>query len=402
MRLKGKPVVTGKERGIVSCASYEAKAYGIKRGVSLRDVKKLCPGLIVLPSDYETYSIYSERMFAILRRFTPQVEEYSIDEAFCELTGLRRLYRTSYSNIARMIKKTIQDELGITVSVGLSITKTLAKISSKKEKPDGFVSVPGRALHIFLKDVELKEVCGFGPNTVALLNKQRIRTALDYIKRPLAFAEKTLGKIGRELWLELRGEPIYGVSNDKKEKYLTISKTKTFSPPSGDKEFVKAQLVRNLESAFIKLRRHKLSARNIAIYLRTQDFKGYGLQARINRHSSSTFDFTNPCSLLFDQLFSRGTVYRSTGIILSDIVDEGVDSRDLFDDPIKIEETMRLSRAIDEINASYGKHTMHLGVTNTTKRKKAHSRNDLTWRKQDLLKGETFRKRLKIPLLKLQ
>ncbi|MCB1813923.1 MAG: hypothetical protein KDK04_19730 [Candidatus Competibacteraceae bacterium] len=86
--LRGKPVVTGKERGIASAVSYEAKALGIKRGMRIREIKKICPDAIHLPSDYETYSLYSQRVFAIVRRYTDRVEEYSIDECFAELTGL--------------------------------------------------------------------------------------------------------------------------------------------------------------------------------------------------------------------------------------------------------------------------------------------------------------------------
>ena len=118
--LKGKPVVTGEERGIIACASYEAKALGIKRGVSLWDARKICPQLIVLPSDYESYSLYSKRMFEIMRRFTPAVEEYSIDEGFADLTGLRRVHRMPYEQIARTMQQTIHEELDLTVSVGLS------------------------------------------------------------------------------------------------------------------------------------------------------------------------------------------------------------------------------------------------------------------------------------------
>ena len=106
--LRGKPVVTGKERGIIACASYEAKALGVKRGIPLHEAVKMCKQLIVLPSDYETYGLYSKRMFDIMRRFTPTVEEYSIDEAFAELSGLRRLYRTGYEEIAWKIKQAIQ------------------------------------------------------------------------------------------------------------------------------------------------------------------------------------------------------------------------------------------------------------------------------------------------------
>ena len=88
--LKGKPVITGKERGIVAAASYEAKARGIKRAIGLIDAKRICPDVIALPSDYETYSLFSVRMFEILRRFSPDVEEYSIDEAFVDLTNVPR------------------------------------------------------------------------------------------------------------------------------------------------------------------------------------------------------------------------------------------------------------------------------------------------------------------------
>src|SRR3990170_6086875 len=97
--LKGKPVITGRERGIVAAASYEAKARGVKRGMRLSEVKKVCPDAVLLPSDYETYSLFSLRMFEILRRFSPMVEEYSIDEAFVDLTGLRRLYHAPYEEI---------------------------------------------------------------------------------------------------------------------------------------------------------------------------------------------------------------------------------------------------------------------------------------------------------------
>src|SRR5450759_1273607 len=88
--LRGRPVVTGAERGIIAAASYEAKACGVSRGLQLHEAKRLCPDLVILPSDYESYSLYSQRMFEILRRFTPLVEEYSIDEAFADLSGCDR------------------------------------------------------------------------------------------------------------------------------------------------------------------------------------------------------------------------------------------------------------------------------------------------------------------------
>src|SRR3977135_843990 len=121
-KLQGKPVITGKERGIVASMSIEAKALGITRGMRLFEVRRLCPEAIILPSDYETYSIYSKRLFAIVRRFTPDVEEYSIDECFADLTGLRRPLRMSYVDMAQKIKHDLDEELGFTFSVGLAPT----------------------------------------------------------------------------------------------------------------------------------------------------------------------------------------------------------------------------------------------------------------------------------------
>src|SRR3990167_9407285 len=111
-RLKGKPLATGKERGIIACASYSAKAAGVARGVPIHEAKKRCPDLIFLPDDYETYSLFSKRMFAVMRRFTPEVEEYSIDEGFADISGLQRPYHASYETIAYRIKEAIVKELG--------------------------------------------------------------------------------------------------------------------------------------------------------------------------------------------------------------------------------------------------------------------------------------------------
>ncbi|MDW8120683.1 MAG: DNA polymerase IV, partial [Armatimonadota bacterium] len=230
--LRGKPVVTGKERGIVAAASYEAKAKGITRGIRLFEVKKICPEAIILPSDYETYSLFSIRMFAILRRFSPDVEEYSIDEAFVDLTGLRRLYQGSYGKIAQQIQETIEKELGITVSIGVSVTKVLAKVASQTRKPRGLTVIPGTDIHLFLKDLPIEEVWGIGPNTAALLQKFGIRTALDFARSSEAFVKKYFSKPYQEVWHELNGRSVYPVVPETKNDYQSISKTKTFTPPT--------------------------------------------------------------------------------------------------------------------------------------------------------------------------
>ncbi|MDA9101054.1 DNA polymerase IV [Omnitrophica bacterium] len=399
--LRGVPLVTGKERGIVACASYEAKALGVKRPMRLFEARKILPSLVCLPSDYETYSLYSRRLFDIMRRFTPEVDEYSIDEAFAELSGLRRVYRTGYPEIAMRMKQALQKELGLTVSVGLSCSKTLAKLASKYQKPDGFTVVRGNQIHEFLKGMPLEQVCGFGPSSVAFLKKKGVHSVLEYVQRPQVWAKKNLGKIGSELWHELRGEAVYPLVTETKQEYLSISKTKTFTPPSSEKDFVRAQLIRNLESAFIKLRRHRLCAGRLTLFLRSQTFRSSGIEADLDRTTSSTLDAVRLANELFDKLFDPANLYRLTGVVLSRIEsDRTAVQYSLFDDLAKIRSMRRLDEVIDGVNELYGKHALHLGTSLWLGRHRQHvsARGDLPQRKAQCLSGETFRQRLGVPL----
>ncbi len=396
--LKGKPVVTGAERGIVSAASYEAKALGIKRGVPLHEVKKICPDCVFVPSDYETYSIFSKRIFSIIGRFTPQIEEYSIDEAFADLGGLRRLHRASYYDIGRKIQRTIHRELDITVSVGISTSKSLAKLCSKFRKPRGITAVPGRRLHNFLPQIPIQDVWGFGPNTTALLKKHGIQTALDFVRRPLSFAEKLLGKIGKEIWLELTGNAIYKLETDPKRSYASISKTKTFTPPSNEPHYLFAQALRNLESACIKARRHNLVAGGLSLYLRRSDFRHDGEEAKLSYATASPLELTKILKKLFVRSFQMGRVYRSTGVTLTRLNDASLNQLPLFGNPLEIIEMEKLGEAIDDVNARYGKHTIFMGDGLYLKKQHEGQRGRTTWRKENLLPGETPRQHIKIPM----
>lgn len=402
--LKGKPVITGKERNIVASMSYEAKALGIVRATAIWEAKKICPNVIILPSDYETYSLFSKRMFAILRRFTPTVEESSIDEGYADLKGLRRLYRCGYDDIAKRIQETILKELDLPISVGLSLSKTLAKLAAKHKKPRGFMAVPGWQIHLFLKDIPVEKVCGIGPNTTALLNKNGVFTAWDYVKRPEAWIKKLWGKIGIELWHELRGEVVYQLNTEEKTTYDSISKTKTFTPPSDDSAYVGAQLFRNTESAFIKLRRYHLRAQRLVVYLRQQDFKGYALEADLNRPTTCPLEAFALIEKIFGKLFKSKTLYRSTGIVLSRLEADNGLQFELFEDPLCMIKMRQIGEVIDEINGVYGKHTIHtgtglfLGRNQRKNRLEQNERNVLPERKSELLPGETYRRRVSIPM----
>src|SRR5712692_723366 len=204
-KLQGRPVVTGKERGIAASMSYEAKVRGVTRGMRMAEIRKVCPDAVILPSDYETYSLLSKRFFAIVRRYTPDVEEYSIDECFADLTGLRRPLRLSYLQIAERIKHDLDTELGFTFSVGLAPNKVVAKIASKWAKPSGLTAIPGRELHRYLAKLPVEKVWGIGHQTTALLNKHGVQTALQFAQRPEAWVKKYFSKPFFQIWQELNG-----------------------------------------------------------------------------------------------------------------------------------------------------------------------------------------------------
>jgi len=406
--LKGRPVVTGKERNIVASMSYEAKARGVKRATPMWQVKKICPDAIILPSDYETYSLISKRMFSIVRRFTPMVEESSIDEGFADIKGLRRLYRMSYEAIGLRVQETVEKELDLPISVGLGPTKTVAKLASRYKKPRGFTAVPAYELHIFLKDISVGDVCGIGENTEALLKKYSIQTAFDYVKRSADFIQRLLGKVGIDLWRELRGGAVYLLNCDEKSDYDSISKTKTFTPPSADYDYVRAQLLRNTESALIKLRRYHLRAKRLVVYLRGQDFRSASIEADLSRASASPLEVFPLIKEMFAKLFQPHTLYRATGVVLSRLEAKNTVQFDLFEDPLRAMSMERLSEQMDEINARYGKHTvsaatgLFLGRNGGKNRVGQNERNLFPKRKLALLKGETFRQRLNIPVWQIE
>lgn len=164
-KLKGLPVVTGAERGIVSALSYEAKSLGVVRAMPIQKLKRNFPDVIVLPGDYASYLRYSKAMFAIVRRYADEVEEYSIDECFADLTGLDKPLKMSYLQIAERIKMEVNEELGLSVTIGLAPNKVLAKVASKWAKPNGLTIITQENIKEFLKTFAIEKVWGIGPRT---------------------------------------------------------------------------------------------------------------------------------------------------------------------------------------------------------------------------------------------
>jgi len=399
-KLKGKPVVTGKERGIASSVSYEAKARGVVRASKLSDIKKICPDVIILPSDYETYSLLSKRLFDIVRRYTPQVEEYSIDECFADLTGLRRTFRMPYIEIAEKIKKELDSELGFTFSAGLAPTKVLAKIASKWNKPSGLVAIPGRHIHRYLEKLSIDKVWGIGTQTTAYLAKQGIKTALEYAQRDEDCIKHHLTKPFHEIWQELRGVSVYEVNPQEKETYHSVQKVKTFTPPTNDRKFVFAQLSKNIENACIKIRKYKLMSPEAIFFVRRQDFNDESIAVKFSRATNFPNEMVKALEPVFDEIFNPRFRYRTTGVMLLKLQEDTVPQMDLFGEAFRIEKIKKLYESLDAMRQKYGKHTLFIGSSFHAHRYAQHAgeRGDLSERKKELFKGETARRRLGIPM----
>ncbi len=398
--LRGKPVITGKERGIVASMSYEAKARGVTRAMRLFEVKKLCPDAVMLPSDYETYSLLSKRFFSIVRRYTPEVEEYGIDECFADLTGLRRTLRMNYLEIARRIKRDLDTELGFTFSAGLAPNKVVAKIGSKWKKPSGLTAIMARDIHIYLKALPVEKVWGIGPQTAAYFQKQGIRTALDFARREEEWVRAHLSKPFCEIWQELRGEFVIPLETSEKTTYASIQKAKTFTPPSGDREFVLAQLSKNIENATMKARRYRLAAKGAVIFIKTQDFRSVGMEVRLSRPTAFPNDILRAVTPAFDELFNPKMEYRQTGVVLVGLEEDRTVQLDLFGAVLRAEQMRRLYGSVDEVRRKYGKHAVHLGSSFLANQFAQHlgERGDVPKRKETLFKGESERKRLGIAM----
>lgn len=157
--LIGTPVcILSSQDACIVAKTYDAKAIGIKTGMPVWEAKKLMPHATYIPADFRYYGLLSEKMFSILRRFSPDIEAYSIDEAFLDMNGLRSLWRKGFREIAHDIRRSVHEEVGITVSVGVSVTRTLAKMASEYNKPNGVTIVAGRVVDQFLERVSRRRL----------------------------------------------------------------------------------------------------------------------------------------------------------------------------------------------------------------------------------------------------
>lgn len=342
--LRGKPVIIGRERGLATAFSYEAKNRGVKRGMLTHEIKKICPDAVFVDSDFEAFGLFSRKLFDIARNFSPIVEEYSIDEGFLDIKGMRRPLALGYVDIGATLQEEVRTKLGISISVGVSLTKSLAKLASSKKKPGGLVIVPGQKIADFLADIPIGSVWGIGENTGAYLKKVGIPTALDFASQPESFFLKgTLAKPYVEIWHELRGTKIYEINPQEKDSYKSISRTQTFSPATNDEHILLSKLMHHVEQAFEKARSLQYVVGKVYVFLKTQKFTYHSTEITLVEKTSYPLLIRDELIEAFHRIYKKGVLYRATGCAISDLQDQTTVQQGLFTtDPVKENKVKRV------------------------------------------------------------
>jgi DNA polymerase-4 len=271
--LQGRPVIVGgadpTSRGVVSAASYEARKFGVHSAMPLRTAYRLCPQGVYLPVDGRKYQAASREVMAILRRYTPQVQQISIDEAFLDVTGSRALFGDGEA-IARSIKQSVRDEVRLTVSVGVASTKLVAKVGSDLRKPDGLVVVPPGEEAAFLAPLPISRLWGVGEKTALALRDYGVQTIGDLAALPRDVLERRFGKHGAALVDRAHGIDPDPVATGEPAK--SIGHEHTFGHDTADVERIERTVLGMADGVAWRLRAAGLRAATITLKLRDSGF----------------------------------------------------------------------------------------------------------------------------------
>ncbi len=270
--LAGKPVIIGSRhpRSVVSSASYEARRFGVRSAMPVGRALQLCPQAEVVSPPYSRFQEESAKVMAVLESFTPLVEQLSIDEAFLDVAGARRLWG-SPAMVARAVRDKVLAETGLTCSVGVAATKHVAKIASTMSKPNGLLVVPVTHTREFLAPLPASAIWGVGSRAVDELRRRNIVTIADIRSASVATLERALGPAGaRHVRALAEGIDDRAVTTVRVEK--SISHEETFSVDVTDPRVVDGEIVRLADRVAKRLRAGGLSARRVAIKVRLADF----------------------------------------------------------------------------------------------------------------------------------
>lgn len=363
--LQGKPVcVTSGERGCVIARSKEAKEMGIPMGHPLFMAVKDYPDCIYISANHVDYGKISNSVMSVLRSISPTVEVYSIDEAFVDLTGLSKLYKKNYYQLATWIRERILEETGIPVSIGISRTKSLAKLASDKAKNlDSHICIAGKCgITKLLRQTSVDEIWGIGRKLAPKLRGLGIKTAYDYVQKNDVWIKNRFGKTGLELKYELSGNLISKVSTGKTVP-KSISDSKAFEEFSNDLNYIKNELMVHIHAVCRKLRRYDCKCGVVGVMLRTKDFRVYFNKTNTEHPLDFEFEISQIAFPILEQLYNPKIIYRSVGIVLEDLSSSSNEQLGLFKNESD-EKKENLAKSLDKLEAKFGRNIVQTGFTN--------------------------------------
>ena len=359
--LRGKPVVVGgqkDERGVVSSASYEARKYGIHSAMPLRTAGRLCPQAVFLDGRHELYAEWSDRIAAILEKYSPVVEMASIDEAYLDLAGTARLHGPPLAAAHRLICE-IWDAAQLPCSAGLALTRLVAKVASDQAKPRGLIWVPAGAEAGFLAPLGVRKIPGIGKVTEAALSALGISTVGQLADVPLERLEEVFGQWGVALYRKARGQDAFEFFVDAEPK--SISHNRTFGEDTGDRELLESTLSHLAQKAAKRLRDSGLDARTVSLTLRYADFKTITRSKTLAEPTDLDGVVLATIKSLFAQAWDKRKMLRLVGVELSSFSSAATGGQLDLLDAGRREKLERLARATDRLRDRFGFSKVQLG-----------------------------------------
>lgn len=352
--LEGIPLIIGgtKGRGVVSCASLEARKYGVRSGMPQYLANKLCPQAKVIRGDYELYSKCSHVVTEIIQEQAPLMEKSSIDEFYLDITGMDRYF--GCLQWTQELKQKIVKESGLPISFGLSVNKTVSKMATNEGKPHGQLYVAQDQVSNFINPLPIKRLPGIGSSTFLTLSRIGIRKVGTLAQVPSQVMGKLLGKHGLTLSQRAKGIDTTPVKPYSRRK--SISKERTFQQDTIDKQKVHAILAGMVEELCFKLRNEGWLTTQISVKIKYTNFDTHTKQAHIPL-TACDFALRKVARQLLDTLYQRRMRLRLVGVSLHKLV-RGSYQIDLFDDT---KEKISLFKAMDGIKQRFDPSVVQWG-----------------------------------------
>ncbi len=328
--LRDKPVIVGgspKDRGVVASASYEARKFGIQSAMPMRTALQRCPQAIRVQSRFERYGEVSHRVMSIFRDFTTLVEPISLDEAYLDVSNLVTPQHPP-DQIGQNLKTRVKTELGLTISVGIATTKSVAKIASDMNKPDGLTIVPPGSEREFLAPRAVDKLWGIGPKTAARLSNETVHTIGDLAAKSEEWCRATFGKMGPDMRLLAQGKDNQPVVIDRSSK--SVSAETTLSEDTDDPEALLELVNRLSQKVAGTLNRRDLRGRTVRLKLRLADFTTFTRQTTVAEPLGSSKEVALAATSLLRAESHPGRLFRLVGVGVSgfeDTTDEVIQPR---------------------------------------------------------------------------